>query len=119
MAKAKDVKRLPSGKIEYRGETFPGFNKPKRNTSGSKHKQVVLAKKGEEIKVVRFGHKDYGHNYSSEARKNYLQRSAGIRDKSGNLTKDDKFSANYWARKKLWGGPGASKKSPNPGGPRK
>lgn len=119
MAKAKDVKRLPSGKIEYRGETYPGFNKPKRNTSGSKHKQVVLAKKGDEIKVVRFGHKDYGHNYSSEARKNYLQRSAGIRDKSGNLTKDDKFSANYWARKKLWGGPGASKKSPKPGGPRK
>jgi hypothetical protein len=119
MTKAKDIKRLPSGNLEYRGETFPGFNKPKRNTSASKHKQVVLAKKGDEVKVVRFGHKDYGHNYSSEARKNYLERSAGIRDKSGNLTKDDKFSANYWARKELWGGPGASKKSPKPGGPRK
>ena len=45
MAKSKDAKRLPSGKIKYRGETFPGFNKPKRNTSGSQHKQVVLAKK--------------------------------------------------------------------------
>jgi|TARA_Y100000389_G_scaffold198433_1_gene234930 hypothetical protein len=119
MAKAKNARRLPSGKLEYRGETYPGFNKPKRNTSSSKHKQVVLAKKGEDIKVVRFGHKDYGHNYSEDARKNYLQRSAGIRDKSGRLTKDDKFSANYWARKELWAGSGGSKKSPKKGGPRK
>lgn len=109
--KASQVKRLPSGKISYRGETFSGFNKPKRNTSGSKHKEVVLAKKGDEVKIVRYGHKDYGHNYSEKARKNYLQRSAGIRDKSGNLTKDDKFSANYWARKRLWS-PTGSKKRP-------
>lgn len=111
MAKASDVKRLPGGGIEYRGEKYPGFNKPKRNTSGSKHKEVVLAKKGDEIKVVRYGHKDYGHNYSAEARKNYLERSAGIRDGSGGLTKDDKFSANYWARRRLWN-PSGSKKAP-------
>jgi hypothetical protein len=119
MAKASDVKRLPGGGIEYRGEKYPGFNKPKRNTSGSKHKEVVLAKKGDEIKVVRYGHKDYGHNYSAEARKNYLERSAGIRDASGNLTKDDKFSANYWARRRLWAGSGGSVARPKPGGPRK
>lgn len=119
MAKASDAKRLPSGKIEYRGEIYPGFNKPKNNSGASKHKKVVLAKKGDEIKVVRFGHKDYGHNYSKEARENYLARSAGIRDGSGNLTKDDKFSANYWARKKLWAGSKGSVANPKPGGPRK
>lgn len=119
MATTKDVKRLPSGKIEYRGEQFEGFNKPKRNTSGSQHKEVVLAKKGDQIKLVRYGHKGYGHNYSEEARKNYLARSAGIRDESGSLTKDDKFSANYWARRRLWAGSGGSVKRPNPGGPRK
>jgi hypothetical protein len=119
MASTKDTKRLPSGRVEYRGNTYPGFNKPKRNTSSSQHKQVVLAKKGEEIKVVKFGHKDYGHNYSTKARKNYLERSAGIKDGSGSLTKNDKFSANYWARKELWGGPGKSAKSPEKGGPRK
>lgn len=119
MPKAKDIKRLPSGRLEYRGETFAGFNKPKRNTSGSKHKEVVLAKKGDDVKLVRYGHKDYGHNYSAKARKNYLQRSAGIRDASGNLTKDDKFSANYWARKRLWAGSGGSVSKPKTGGPRK
>ena len=112
MATVKDTKRVSNG-VVYRGKKYPGFNKPRRNTGSSKHKMEVLAKKGNEIKVVRFGHKDYGHNYSSEARKSYLARSAGIKDKSGRLTKNDKFSANYWARKKLWAGSGGSKKSPS------
>ena len=112
MATVKDTKRVAGG-VVYRGKKYPGFNKPRRNTGSSKHKMEVLAKKGNEIKVVRFGHKDYGHNYYSEARKSYLARSGGIKDKSGRLTKNDKFSANYWARKKLWAGSGGSKKSPS------
>jgi hypothetical protein len=54
MPTTKDVKRLPSGRIKYRGETFAGFNKPKR-TPGKSKKSAVLAKKGSEIKLVRFG----------------------------------------------------------------
>jgi hypothetical protein len=66
---------------------------------------MVLAKKGDDVKLVRFGLRgmsDYTKHGSEERRKNYLARSGGIRDKSGKLTKDDKFSANYWARKILW-----------------
>ena len=85
MASSKDVKRLGDGKIEYRGTVFPGFNKPRSSTKEDK-KRMVLAKKGDEVKVVHFGQKGYGHNYSPDARKNYLTRSAGIRDKSGQLT---------------------------------
>jgi len=102
--KAKDIERK-NGKLHYRGQTFEGFNKPKRAPSGSEKKMVVLAKKGDEVKLVRFGqrgYQDYTQHGSSERRKNYLSRSAGIRNKSGQLTKDDKFSPNYWARKKLW-----------------
>jgi 8-oxo-dGTP pyrophosphatase MutT (NUDIX family) len=87
--------------VEYRGHTFPGYNQPVRAGEGQ-HKMMVLAKKGDEVRLVRFGHRGYQHNYSPEAKANYLKRSAGIRDGSGNLTKDDKFSANYWARKHLW-----------------
>ena len=50
MATTKDVKRTPSGKLTYRGETFPGYNKPKR-TPGAKKKSAVLAKKGDQIKL--------------------------------------------------------------------
>lgn len=107
--KASGIKRSGSG-VVYRGVTFPGFNKPRASTNPKK-KKMVLAKKGDEVKVVHFGDASMGHNYSAAARKNYLARSAGIKGK------DDKFSANYWARKVLWAGPGGSKKSP-PGGNR-
>jgi len=104
MAKASLAKRV-SGGVEYRGEKFPGFNKPKTAPAGSKNKMVVLAKKGDEIKKVGFGHRDYEdfrQHKDPERRKNYLQRSAGIKNKQGELTKDDPFSANFWARRKLW-----------------
>ena len=55
------------------------------------------------INTIHFGQKGYKHNHSPEARQRYLARSAGIRNKKGNLTKDNKFSANYWSRKILWG----------------
>lgn len=90
------VERLPSGGIKYRGETFPGYNKPKAAPKGSKHKKRVLAKKGDKVKVVNFGARGYKHNYSAKAKKSYLARSSGIKGK------DDKFSANYWSRRELW-----------------
>jgi len=95
-----DIKKQAS--IEYRGEHFDGYNKPKQAPAGDDHKMVVLAKKGDDVKLIRFGKRGYDHNYSKDAKQNYLTRSAGIRDKNGNLTKDDKLSANYWARKTLW-----------------
>lgn len=88
--------------IEYRGHRFPRYNQPIRNTGKSKHKKMVLAKKGDQVRLIRYGHKDYGHNINPKRKANYLSRSAGIRNKSGQLTKDDKFSANYWARRDLW-----------------
>lgn len=102
--KAKDVKR-EGGKLVYRGHEFPGFNQPVNAPAGAKQKKMVLAKKGEEVKLVRFGLRgmeDFTQHKDEKRRENYLTRSAGIRDKSGKLTKDDKFSANYWARTKLW-----------------
>jgi|694.fasta_scaffold148424_2 hypothetical protein len=80
-------------------------NKPIAANDGV-HKKIVLASKlvdgKKKYKVIRFGAIGYGHNYSPEARKNYLARSGGIKNKSGQLTKDDKFSANWWSRKNLW-----------------
>lgn len=102
--KASDVKR-EGGKIVYRGHSFPGFNKPIDAPDGATQKKMVLAKKGDEVKLVRFGLRgmeDYTQHKNDKRRANYLARSAGIRDKSGKLTKDDVFSANHWARKVLW-----------------
>jgi hypothetical protein len=87
--------------VEYRGRTFPGYNQPIDSDRPEK-KKMVLAKKGDQVKLIHFGQKGYKHNYSDAAKKNYLTRSAGIRGKDGSLTANDKLSANYWARRELW-----------------
>ena len=91
-------------KYYYRGKYWK-LNTPEKSTAKGK-KMMVLATKiinGEKrVKIVHFGALGYGHNYSIEAKKNYLARSAGIRNKEGKLTKNDTWSANYWARKILW-----------------
>lgn len=91
-------------KYFYRGRLW-NLNEPVKSTAKGK-KMMVLATKTiggkRRCKLVHFGAKGYGHNYSQKAKKNYLTRSAGIRNKEGKLTKDDSWSPNYWARKVLW-----------------
>ena len=90
--------------VEYRGTTFPGYGKPIPSNRKGK-KKMVLVKRGDKVRVVHFGQKgyqDFTQHKDKKRRKNYLTRSAGIRNKSGQLTKDDPFSPNYWARRELW-----------------
>lgn len=79
--------------VEYRGEKFSGYNKPKRASGGNK-KSVVLAKKGDKVKMIRFGDPNMSIKKDQPARKkSYCARSAGIKGAN------DKFSANYWSRR--------------------
>ncbi|MGB0971770.1 MAG: hypothetical protein ACPGVG_12520, partial [Mycobacterium sp.] len=41
--------------IEYRGERFSGYNKPKRTPGHKTKSHAVLAKEGETVRLVRFG----------------------------------------------------------------
>ena len=90
-----------AAQVEYRGKKFLGYNQPIPSDKKDK-KKMVLVKRDGKVKVVHYGQKGYQHNYSDQAKKNYLTRSAGIRNKEGKLTKNDPFSPNYWARKDLW-----------------
>lgn len=60
--------------IEYRGKEFTGYNKPMQASKWSKHKYTVLAKEWNKIKIIHFGHRDYKHNYSLEAKKSFRAR---------------------------------------------
>lgn len=102
---AKKRKKATSKKIEYKGEVFEGYNKPKMTPSHPTKKAVVLAKENGEIKMIRFGAQGYGHNYSPEARHSFKARHGA------NIARG-KLSAAYWADKFLWGGPGKSMKRP-------
>jgi hypothetical protein len=96
---AKDKK--PRKRIEYHGKTFAAYNTPVPSDRAGK-KKMVLVKQGDTIKLLHYGATGYKNNYSAKAKKNYLARSGGIRNKSGELTSKDKFSPNYWSRKDLW-----------------
>tara|TARA_R110000823_G_scaffold299277_1_gene419990 strand:- start:478 stop:768 length:291 start_codon:yes stop_codon:yes gene_type:complete len=74
---------------------------PKKSDKPGKVGMVLVKKNGKTSKIY-FGDSNYRQNYSKAARKSYLARSAGIKNKQGKLTKNDKNSANYWARKVLW-----------------
>jgi hypothetical protein len=93
MATTKNVTRSPSGRLSYRGETFSGYNKPKR-TPGENKKFAVLAKKGEDIKIVRFG------DPNMTIKKNIPGRRANFRARHNCDTAKDKFTARYWSCKK-------------------
>ena len=93
MASTKAVKRSPSGRLSYRGETFSGYNKPKRTSGGSK-KFAVLAKKCDDVKLVRFG------DPNMTIKKDIPARRASFRARHKCDTAKDKFSARYWSCKK-------------------
>jgi hypothetical protein len=93
MASTKQVNRTPSGRLEYRGETFSGYNKPKRTPKASK-KFAVLAKKGDEVKLIRFG------DQNMEIKADNPERRKSFRARHNCDTAKDKFSARYWSCKK-------------------
>ena len=41
--------------VEYRGEKFAGYNKPKRTPSHPTKSHAVLVKEGDKIRLIRFG----------------------------------------------------------------
>lgn len=67
-------------------------------------KKMVKACAGGKEKLIHFGAKGYGHNYSSAARKSFKARHSCD-------TANDKLTARYWACKHLWAGKGGSTQS--------
>jgi TFIIF-interacting CTD phosphatase-like protein len=86
--------KLPNGQRMVPNRYYKSTRKGK--------KMMIFVVRGNRSKLIHFGALGYKHNYSPVAKKSYLARSAGIRDGNGKLTKDDVFSSNYHARKRLW-----------------
>lgn len=90
--------------IEYRGETFSGYNKPKRTPDHPTKSHVVLAKVGDTIKMIRFGEqgaKTAGKPKSGESDKMRKKRKSFKARHAKNIKKG-KLSAAYWADKVKW-----------------
>ena len=90
--------------IEYRGEKFSGYNKPKRTPKHPTKSHVVLAKEGSKIKLIRFGQQGVttaGKPKKGESEKQKAKRKSFKARHGKNIAKG-KMSAEYWADKAKW-----------------
>jgi len=90
--------------VEYRGETFAGYNKPKRTPDHPKKSHAVLAKEGTKIKLIRFGEQGAstaGKPKANESNKMKKKR-ASFKARHGKNIAKGKMSAAYWANKTKW-----------------
>ena len=88
--------------MNYRGESFSGYNKPKRTPSHPKKSHAVLAKLGDKVKLIRFGQQGVsgaGSNPSSDKDKAPLK---SFKARHAQNIAKGKMSAAYWANKVKW-----------------
>ena len=72
-----------------------GFNKPKKTPSHPTKSHIVVAKSGDEVKLIRFGQQGVKTNQTAGQREAFKSRHAK------NIAKG-KMSAAYWADKVKW-----------------
>jgi hypothetical protein len=89
--------------IEYRGEKFAGYNKPKRTPNHPTKSHAVLAKDGDKVKLIRFGQQGVsgspartGESAADRARRESFKARHAANIKKG------KMSAAYWADRTKW-----------------
>lgn len=78
--------------INYRGETFSGYNKPK-STPGGPKKSAVLAKENGQVRLVRFGDPKMSIKKHIPARRKSFRARHNCDDLGSKLT------ARYWSCK--------------------
>jgi hypothetical protein len=77
-------------------EEFSGYNKPKRTPGHPTKSHAVLAKEGDEVKLIRFGQQGVEGSPDGSARnKSFKARHAE------NISKG-KMSAAYWSNRTKW-----------------
>ena len=89
--------------ITYRGETFAGYNKPKRKPKHPKKSHAVLAKKGDTIKLIRFGQQGVSGSPRREGESKAAKaRRASFKARHSKNIAKGKMSAAFWADKVKW-----------------
>jgi hypothetical protein len=88
--------------IEYRGERFAGYNKPKRTPGHPKKSHAVLAKEGDSIRLIRFGQQGVSGAGSQPTSQRQKARQASFKARHAKNIAKGKMSAAYWADKVKW-----------------
>ncbi len=88
--------------IKYRGQTFAGYNRPKRTPKHKTKSHAVLAKSGSKVKLIRFGQQGVrGAGKKPKTKAQKARRKSFLARHRKNIAKG-KMSAAYWAAKTKW-----------------
>jgi len=89
--------------IEYRGEKFAGYNKPKRTPRHPTKSHAVLAKENGKTKLIRFGQQGVtgSPQKTGETAADRNRRESFKARHAANIAKG-KMSAAYWANRTKW-----------------
>lgn len=89
--------------IDYHGETFAGYNKPKKTPGNAKKSHAVLAKEGDKVKLIRFGQQGVSGSPArkGESAADKARRHAFKARHAKNIAKG-KMSAAWWSAKVKW-----------------
>ncbi len=82
--------------IRRGGETFRGYNKPKRTPGHATKSHAVLAKSGDQVRLIRFGQKGVTGDRGNTA------RARSFRARHAKNIARGPMSAAYWANKVKW-----------------
>ena len=89
--------------ITYRGEQFDGYNKPKRTPGHPNKSHAVLAKEGDQVKLIRFGQQGVSGSPAREGESKAAKaRRASFKARHADNIAKGKMSAAYWADKVKW-----------------
>jgi len=89
--------------IEYRGERFEGYNKPKRTPNHPTKSHAVLAKEGNTIKLIRFGQQGVSGSppRKGESAADQARRASFKARHQANIAKG-RMSAAWWSAQTKW-----------------
>jgi len=88
--------------VERSGEKFRGYNKPKRTPSHPTKSHAVLAKSGEQVKLIRFGQQGVSGAGKSPKTASEKARRKSFKARHAKNISRGKMSAAYWADKVKW-----------------
>ena len=95
MAASKDPRLARAG--------VSGYNKPKRTPNHPKKSHAVLAKKGSEVRLIRFGQQGVSGSPKKKGEsESYRKRRESFKARHAANIKKGVMSAAYWANKVKW-----------------
>ena len=84
-------------------ESFSGYNKPKRTPGHPKKSHAVLAKSGDQVKLIRFGQQGVsGAGKNPKSAKDKARKKSYYARHNAQDSKPSKLSARYWSHKVKW-----------------